>query len=139
MSKTNKISKKSKYIKLIQEEKEYRQSRKFEKKTKSDKLIYRGAEGLKHFECRELERYNTSCLDYRKVAENVRNGYFVPIDSDERGIKVLIRYSCRYYVAVLDKKLQFIKTVLPPNCCDYLPFVQQYVDKFDVSEKVLAA
>lgn len=139
MSKTRKISKESKYIKLIQEEKEYREARKFRKKAKSNNLAYRGTDGFKHYECRELERYNTSCLDYRKVTENVRNGYFLPIDSNERGIKVLIRYSCRYYVAVLDKKLQFIKTVLPPDCCDYLPCVQQYVDKFDISEMTVAA
>lgn len=139
MSKTSKIDKKRKQIKLIQDEKEYREARKHKKKTKSNNLVYRGSEGLKHFECRELERYNTSCLDYKKVAKDVRNGYFISIDNNERGIKVLVRYSCRYYVAVLDKKLKFIKTVLPPNSSNYLPFVQQYVDKFDVSEKVLAA
>ena len=118
------------HFRFIKQERELSKKNKKQTKTKSSTLIYRGVEGLRHAECRELERYNTSCLNHKQVLQDVRKGFYIHIKSYTESIEVLVRYSSHYYVIVIDKKLRFIKTLLPTTSCDFDSLVEQYVKKF---------
>ena len=96
---------------------------------KSTTQILRGAEYFSHQTLREAQRYGTLCVNYKEVLNAVRNDKSIIISQDDRGIKALVRFSSHYYIAVLDNNMQMVKTLLPPDCCDLLHYVQLYIEK----------
>jgi len=100
-----------------------------ESNSKSINKVLRGAENLSHQTLREAQRYGTLCVNYKEVIKSVRSGNAVIISQNDRDIKAVIRFSSHYYIAVLDTNMKVVKTLLPPDYCDLLHYVQLYIDK----------
>ena len=96
---------------------------------KSATQIMRGTEHYTHQHLREVQRYGTLCADYEEMANAVLHDKAVIISQKDNIVKALVRYSSRYYVVVFDCAIKVIKTLLPPDCCDLLHFVELYIEK----------
>ena len=65
---------------------------------------------LSHAKLRELQRYGTSSVNQQEIVNAICNDNAVIIKQDENAITAVVRYINRYYVAVMDKEVQVIKT-----------------------------
>lgn len=105
----------------------------------NEELSYRGLENLSHSKFREIQRYGTSNVNIKIIVESICNDNAVIIKQDDQTVTALVRYSSRYYIAVMDTKLKVIKTFLPDTICNFLDYVQQYIDKENANRMALAA
>lgn len=93
-----------------------------------DELNIRGFENLKHQELREVQRYGTASIDEKEMVKLICNGKAIPVKEDEETVTLVVKYSNRYYVPVMNKKHKFIKTYLPDTIENFLDYVQQLID-----------
>lgn len=100
-----------------------------ENNPKSKIHVLRGADNFPHPTLREAQRYGTLCINYKELLKAVRNDSAIIVSRDKRSIKAVVRYSSRYYVVIFDNNMRMIKTLLPPDCCDLLHYVQLYIEK----------
>ena len=100
---------------------------------------YRGLEKLSHSKLREIQRYGTASVNRREIVDLICNDKALIIKQDATSVTALVRYSSRYYVAVMDTELLVIKTFLPDTICNFLDYVQQFIDKENANKMALAA
>ena len=105
----------------------------------NQELSYREDEHLTHPELREMQRYGTLNVNRREIVESICNDEAVIIKQDATSVTALVRYSSRYYVAVMDTDIKVIKTFLPDTIANFLDYVQQFIDKENASKMQLAA
>ena len=100
---------------------------------------YRDLENLSHSKLREMQRYGTASVNRREIVDLICNDKALIIKQDATSVTALVRYSSRYYVAVMDTELLVIKTFLPDTICNFLDYVQQFIDKENANKMALAA
>ena len=100
---------------------------------------YRDLENLSHSKLREMQRYGTANVNRREIVDLICNDKALIIKQDSNAVTALVRYSSRYYVAVMDTELLVIKTFLPDTIVNFLDYVQQFIDKEKAYEMALAA
>ena len=100
---------------------------------------YRDLENLSHSKLREMQRYGTANVNRREIVDLICNDKAIIIKQDANAVTALVRYSSRYYVAVMDTKLLVIKTFLPDTIANFLDYVQQFIDKENANRMALAA
>ena len=100
---------------------------------------YRDLENLSHSKLREMQRYGTANVNRREIVDLICNDKAIIIKQDANAVTALVRYSSRYYVAVMDTELLVIKTFLPDTIANFLDYVQQFVDKENANKVALAA
>ena len=93
------------------------------------KLILRDTENLTHTELRELQRYGTQSVNKKEVVKDILNDRAIIINRDSSSVIALVRHTNRYYVAVMDIKINVIKTFLPDSICNFMEYVKQFVEK----------
>lgn len=108
-------------------QKEENKKTKYNRKNKEQ--ILRGSEHYAHQHLREVQRYGTLCVNYKQMADAVLDDKAVIISQNDNVIKALVRYSSHYYVVIFDCVIKVIKTLLPPDSCDLLYYVQLYIEK----------
>lgn len=100
---------------------------------------YRGLEKLSHSKLREMQRYGTTNVNRKEIVDLICNDKALIIKQDANAVTALVRYSSRYYVAVMDTELLVIKTFLPDTISNFLDYVQQFIDKENANKMALAA
>ena len=100
---------------------------------------YRDLENLSHSKLREMQRYGTANVNRREIVDLICNDKAIIIKQDANAVTALVRYSSRYYVAVMDTELLVIKTFLPDTIANFLDYVQQFIDKENANRMALAA
>ena len=100
---------------------------------------YRDLENLSHSKLREMQRYGTANVNRREIVDLICNDKAIIIKQDANAVTALVRYSSRYYVAVMDTELLVIKTFLPDTISNFLDYVQQFIDKENANKVALAA
>ena len=100
---------------------------------------YRDLENLSHSKLREMQRYGTANVNRREIVDLICNDKAIIIKQDANAVTALVRYSSRYYVAVMDTELLVIKTFLPDTISNFLDYVQQFIDKENANRMALAA
>ena len=100
---------------------------------------YRDLENLSHSKLREMQRYGTASVNSREIVDLICNDKAIIIKQDANAVTALVRYSSRYYVAVMDTELLVIKTFLPDTISNFLDYVQQFIDKENANKMPLAA
>ena len=100
---------------------------------------YRDLENLSHSKLREMQRYGTANVNRREIVDLICNDKAIIIKQDANAVTALVRYSSRYYVAVMDTELLVIKTFLPDTIANFLDYVQQFIDKENANKMPLAA
>ena len=103
------------------------------------KQSYRNLEKLSHPKLREMQRYGTANVNRREIVDLICNDKAIIIKQDANAVTALVRYSSRYYVAVMDTELLVIKTFLPDTISNFLDYVQQFIDKENANRMALAA
>ena len=111
----------------------------YKQHTDNKKLSYKGFENLSHPKLREMQRYGTASVNRREIVDLICNDKALIIKQDATSVTALVRYSSRYYVAVMDTELLVIKTFLPDTICNFLDYVQQFIDKENANKMALAA
>ena len=106
---------------------------------KDKEPVLRGAEYYSHPKLREMQRYGTRSINNKKIINDIYNDKAVIIEQKDNIIKALVRNSSRYYVAVLDTEIMKIKTYLPDNFPNLLEYVQQLMDKENLTPFLCAA
>jgi len=99
---------------------------------------YNGLENLSHPEIREMQRYGTLNVNKKEIVDSICHDKAIIIKQSENSITALVRYSSRYYIAVMDTKSKIIKTFLPDTIRNFLDYVQQFLDKENASRIALA-
>lgn len=112
---------------------------KYKETFNNKELSYRGLENLSHSKLRELQRYGTANVNRKEIVDAICDDNAVIIKQDEQTVTALVRYSNRYYVAVMDIELKVIKTFLPDTICNFLDYVQQLIDKENTKKGSIAA
>ena len=107
--------------------------------TGNKKQAYRDLENLSHSKLREMQRYGTANVNRREIVDLICNDKAIIIKQDANAVTALVRYSSRYYVAVMDTELLVIKTFLPDTIANFLDYVQQFIDKENANRMALAA
>lgn len=102
-------------------------------------FVLRGAENLSHPQLRELQRYGTLNVNRQEIVDLICNDKALIIKQDATSVTALVRYSSRYYVAVMDTELLVIKTFLPDTIRNFSDYVQQFIDKENTNKMALAA
>ena len=92
-------------------------------------ITYKGYDHLSHPELRELQRYGTLSTNKRAIVDAICNKNAVIIKQDKDAVTAVVRHSSRYYIAVMDTKINVIKTFLPDNIENFLDYVQLLMDK----------
>jgi hypothetical protein len=103
------------------------------------KQSYRGLEKISHSKLREIQRYGTANVNRKEIVNLICNGNALIIKQDAYAVTALVRYSSRYYVAVMDTRYLAIKTFLPDTISNFLDYVQQFIDKENANKMTLAA
>ena len=103
------------------------------------KQTYKGLEKLSHSKLREMQRYGTANVNRKEIVDLICNDKALIIKQDANAVTALVRYSSRYYVAVMDTELLVIKTFLPDTISNFLDYVQQFIDKENASKTAMAA
>lgn len=99
---------------------------------------YRGLEKLSHSKLREMQRYGTANVNRKEIVDLICNDKALIIKQDANAVTALVRYSSRYYVAVMDTELLVIKTFLPDTISNFLDYVQQFIDRENANKLALA-
>jgi len=107
--------------------------------TSNKEQSYRGLEKLSHSKLREMQRYGTSSVNRKEIVDLICNDKAIIIKQDANAVTALVRYSSRYYIAVMDTELLVIKTFLPDTIANFLDYVQQFIDKENANKMTLAA
>lgn len=111
----------------------------YKQHTDNKKLSYKGFENLSHPKLREMQRYGTATVNSREIVDSICNDNALIIKQNSHSIIALVRYSSRYYIAVMDPELRVIKTFLPDTISNFLDYVQQFIDKENSNRMALAA
>lgn len=114
-------------------------NKKYKNFNNNKKQAYRDLENLSHSKLREMQRYGTASVNRREIVDLICNDKAIIIKQDANAVTALVRYSSRYYVAVMDTELLVIKTFLPDTIANFLDYVQQFIDKEKANEMTLAA
>lgn len=107
--------------------------------TGNKKQAYRDLEKLSHSKLREMQRYGTANVNRKEIVDLICNDKALIIKQDSNAVTALVRYSSRYYIVVMDPELRVIKTFLPDTICNFLDYVQQFIDKENANKMALAA
>ncbi len=96
-------------------------------------------QNLPHAKLREMQRYGTSSVNQQEIVDAICSNKAVVIRQDDNAITAVVRHINRYYVAVMDKEVQVIKTFLPDSINNFLDYVQMLIDKENLNKCAVAA
>ena len=105
----------------------------------TNNTVYKRFDNLTHPELREFQRYGTLSANRKEITDAICKNNAITIKQDDDTITALVRNSNRYYIAVMDIDKKVIKTFLPENSCDFLHYVQKFIDKENSQINLLAA